>query len=104
MSLDSFQRYPLLFGPSPVHRLERLTAHLGGASVWAKREDVIKANKLIQDYIKKDKNHHYIDVWPVMLKNGRPDGAIFVSDSLHMNEEGYKRWTKVFRPILEKSV
>jgi 1-aminocyclopropane-1-carboxylate deaminase len=29
----------LLFGPSPVHRLERLTAHLGGASVWAKRDD-----------------------------------------------------------------
>jgi len=39
MSLDDFDRYPLLFGPSPVHRLERLTAHLGGADVWAKRED-----------------------------------------------------------------
>ena len=24
----------------PVHRLDRLTAHLGGAAVWAKREDV----------------------------------------------------------------
>ena len=40
MSLDSFARYPLLFGPSPVHRLDRLMAHLGGATVWAKREDV----------------------------------------------------------------
>jgi len=39
MSIDSFERYPLLFGPSPVHRLDRLTAHLGGASVWAKRDD-----------------------------------------------------------------
>src|SRR5438093_11080082 len=39
MSIDSFERYPLLFGPSPVHRLDRLTDHLGGASVWAKRED-----------------------------------------------------------------
>ncbi|GAA4833986.1 1-aminocyclopropane-1-carboxylate deaminase [Actinomycetospora corticicola] len=39
MSLDDFDRYPLLFGPSPVHRLDRLTAHLGGAEVWAKRED-----------------------------------------------------------------
>ncbi|MFF9039227.1 1-aminocyclopropane-1-carboxylate deaminase [Streptomyces sp. NPDC014892] len=39
MSLSSFARYPLLFGPSPVHPLERLTAHLGGAAVWAKRED-----------------------------------------------------------------
>src|SRR5690348_12239377 len=39
MSIDSFERYPLLFGPSPVHRLDRLTAHLGGATIWAKRED-----------------------------------------------------------------
>jgi 1-aminocyclopropane-1-carboxylate deaminase len=39
VSLASFERYPLLFGPSPVHRLERLTAHLDGASLWAKRED-----------------------------------------------------------------
>jgi 1-aminocyclopropane-1-carboxylate deaminase len=40
MALSDFPRYPLLFGPSPVHRLDRLTEHLGGAAVWAKREDV----------------------------------------------------------------
>ena len=40
MSIHDFERYPLTFGPSPVHPLERLTAHLGGAQVWAKREDV----------------------------------------------------------------
>src|SRR3954449_8094894 len=28
-----------MFGPSPIHRLERLTAHLGGAQLWAKRDD-----------------------------------------------------------------
>ncbi len=39
MALQDFPRYPLLFGPSPVHPLERLTAHLGGASIWAKRDD-----------------------------------------------------------------
>jgi len=39
-SLESFARFPLLFGPSPVHRLDRLTAHLGGADIWAKRDDV----------------------------------------------------------------
>ncbi len=39
MSIEDFPRYPLLFGPSPVHPLERLTAHLGGPQIWAKRED-----------------------------------------------------------------
>ena len=40
MNLDRFDRVPLLFGPSPVHPLERLTEHLGGAAIWAKRDDV----------------------------------------------------------------
>jgi 1-aminocyclopropane-1-carboxylate deaminase len=39
MALADHPRQPLLFGPSPVHPLERLTAHLNGARIWAKRED-----------------------------------------------------------------
>ena len=39
MPIRSFERFPLLFGPSPVHQLDRLTRHLGGAAIWAKRED-----------------------------------------------------------------
>ena len=39
MALADFPRHPLTFGPSPVHPLARLSAHLGGAQVWAKRED-----------------------------------------------------------------
>jgi 1-aminocyclopropane-1-carboxylate deaminase len=39
MRQDVFPRQPLLFGPSPVHPLERLSAHLGGAELWAKRDD-----------------------------------------------------------------
>jgi 1-aminocyclopropane-1-carboxylate deaminase len=40
MTLADFKRVPLTFGPSPVHRLERLSAHLGGeVEIWAKRED-----------------------------------------------------------------
>jgi len=40
LSIERFDRVPLLFGPSPVHRLERLSEHLGGTvDIWAKRED-----------------------------------------------------------------
>ncbi|QBR93147.1 1-aminocyclopropane-1-carboxylate deaminase [Nocardioides euryhalodurans] len=39
MALADFPRHPLTFGPSPVHPLDRLSDHLGGARVWAKRED-----------------------------------------------------------------
>ena len=71
-------------------------------SRWARRDEVIKANQLIESFVKKDKNHGYIDVWPVMLKNGRPDPGIFLKDSLHMNAEGYRRWTDVIKPVLRK--
>src|SRR6476469_11091543 len=40
MGLDDFPRVPLLFAPSPVHPLPRLSAALGGGvEIWAKRED-----------------------------------------------------------------
>ncbi|MEV0595806.1 1-aminocyclopropane-1-carboxylate deaminase [Nonomuraea cavernae] len=39
MSIDDFERYPLTFGPSPIHPLDRLSDHLGGVRIWAKRED-----------------------------------------------------------------
>src|SRR3989475_8388015 len=40
MALADHPYVPLLFGPSPVHRLERLSTHLGGdVEIWAKRED-----------------------------------------------------------------
>ncbi len=38
--LQKFERYPLTFGPTPIERLERLSAHLGsGVELYAKRED-----------------------------------------------------------------
>jgi 1-aminocyclopropane-1-carboxylate deaminase len=40
VSLADFERVPLTFGPSPVHRFERLSEHLGGqVEIWAKRDD-----------------------------------------------------------------
>jgi 1-aminocyclopropane-1-carboxylate deaminase len=38
--LEAFDRYPLTFGPTPIERLPRLSAALGGKiEVFAKRED-----------------------------------------------------------------
>ncbi|MBX3604810.1 MAG: 1-aminocyclopropane-1-carboxylate deaminase [Piscinibacter sp.] len=40
MNLDKFPRHPLTFGPTPIHPLKRLSAHLGGqVELYAKRED-----------------------------------------------------------------
>lgn len=38
--LSKFERYPLTFGPTPIEKLSRLTAHLGrDVEIYAKRED-----------------------------------------------------------------
>ena len=38
--LEKFERYPLMFGPTPIERLGRLTEALGGeVEIWAKRDD-----------------------------------------------------------------
>ncbi|WP_353643924.1 1-aminocyclopropane-1-carboxylate deaminase [Mesorhizobium sp. WSM2239] len=38
--LEKFPRYPLTFGPTPIEKLSRLSAHLGGGmEIFAKRDD-----------------------------------------------------------------
>ncbi len=38
--LSKFERYKLTFGPTPIEKLFRLTAHLGGdVEIFTKRED-----------------------------------------------------------------
>ena len=40
MNLKRYPRHPLTFGPTPIHPLKRLSAHLGGkVELYAKRED-----------------------------------------------------------------
>ena len=39
MNLDKFERHSLMFGPSPIHPLKRLSEYLGGPQIWAKRDD-----------------------------------------------------------------
>ena len=36
MALADFPRRQLTFGPSPIHPVDRLSDHLGGARVWMK--------------------------------------------------------------------
>ncbi len=38
--LEKFERYPLMFGPTPIEKLNRLSEHLGGnVEIYAKRDD-----------------------------------------------------------------
>lgn len=67
---------------------------------WTK---MIEANRLIKDYISKQKNTSFINVFDLMLNdNKQPKPEIFTNDSLHMNANGYKIWQKAIQPYLVK--
>ncbi|MBC9909598.1 GDSL-type esterase/lipase family protein [Chitinophaga varians] len=62
-----------------------------------------EANSMIKAFLAKEKNAHFIDVFPLMLdKQGQPRPELFVSDMLHMNAQGYAIWSKAIKPYLLK--
>ncbi|MBF9253701.1 G-D-S-L family lipolytic protein [Pontibacter sp. 172403-2] len=64
---------------------------------------VQEANNLIRAYIRQQPNIKFADVYPRMLgSNNKPKPEIFLQDSLHMNNNGYRIWTKVITPYLIK--
>jgi lysophospholipase L1-like esterase len=63
---------------------------------------IIQANLLIKNYLSKQPKTGYVDVYRLMLVDGKPDESLFLSDMLHMNEKGYAIWQKAIQPYLVK--
>lgn len=62
---------------------------------------VIVANKLISNFLKKQERTAYVDVYnPMLNADGTMRKELFVSDDLHMNEQGYALWKKLIEPYL----
>ena len=68
---------------------------------WQKYPDMVRANGLIERYIKRKRNISYVDVGTHMLnEQGKPFPHIFRKDKLHMNSEGYAIWQGLIDPLL----
>lgn len=66
-------------------------------------QKAVAANLLIKNYLAKQKNAAFIDIYPLMLDNeGKSRPKLFVGDMLHMNKKGYAIWEKAVRPYLIK--
>ena len=62
-----------------------------------------ESNQLIKDFLAKDKNTKYVDVYSLMLDSkGNPRPELFVGDQLHMNKKGYAIWKEAVEPVLMK--
>lgn len=70
-------------------------------SRWHLREKMMEGNRLIENYLKKDKHADFISVWNAMLgADGKPKPDIYIEDQLHMNAKGYAIWKKLIQPHL----
>lgn len=63
--------------------------------------EIRETNRLIREFIARDKGLIYFDVFAPMLDSvGQPRRELFIGDGLHMNAEGYEIWRKVIGPGL----
>lgn len=71
---------------------------------WELYGEQQKANKLIEDYTKTNKNLLYVDVGTALLgADGKPRADLLKEDGLHLNEAGYEIWTNILTPILTET-
>ena len=73
----------------------------GNPKRWSQVEKVIQANALIEAYTKTNPALLFIDVFhPMLGPDCLPKPGIFISDNLHMNENGYKLWAGIVAAYL----
>lgn len=58
---------------------------------------IAEANRALKARLSGRKNSQFLDVFDVMLANGRPRRELFLEDGLHMNDTGYALWRRVLR-------
>jgi len=69
---------------------------------WNNWEAMTRANVLVARFCGKHTYAYYMDLATPLLKDGKPDPSLFKEDGLHLNAEGYKRWTAIVQPrVLE---
>jgi len=59
-----------------------------------------EANRLIRQFFSTEKNVVFVDVYPLMLRDGHSRPELFGPDMLHMNLDGYTIWENAVRPYL----
>lgn len=70
-------------------------------SRWHLSPQGLEANNKIKRYARFRPKVEFIDVWSPLMKDGRPDPALFEKDRLHINSKGYELWRDAVRKALK---
>ncbi|THG30023.1 GDSL-type esterase/lipase family protein [Naasia lichenicola] len=92
--------------------LDGIERRAPGTPVWVQsvmprsakfRDELDSINGRLQTLVTERPDHiRYLDLWPAL---STADGALrneFTRDHLHLNGEGYRAWTDVLRPIVDR--
>lgn len=101
-----FNRFSQLFG---MIRKEIPKAHILFVSIKPSPSrakfmpEMVRANGMIQKFLKRNQKTGYVDVYnKMLLADGSPMPNIFLGDKLHMNRSGYEIWKEAIQPYLKK--
>lgn len=83
-----------LLGPLPV----AFMAIKPSPARWALRPAIEHVNEAARQALRSRGCGYYIDTFhPMLGRDGRPSGALFAEDGLHLSAEGYRLWSQVVR-------
>jgi len=72
-------------------------------SRWTFWDKMSQVNKKIELDAKSEPNLVYVNTAsPMLSKDGKPKGNLFVADGLHLNKSGYELWNSILLPHLQK--
>ncbi|MDB6027720.1 MAG: lipolytic enzyme family [Verrucomicrobiales bacterium] len=70
---------------------------------WKNKDNIMRANQLIEAYAREKEYVDYVDVFAPMLdKEGLPQKDLFLKDGLHMNRKGYELWISILKPVFKE--
>lgn len=62
-------------------------------------------NAIMREYAEICDQVIYVDTCtPLLTTDGQIDTSLFLKDNIHLNSEGYKRWVKILKPLLDSSL
>ena len=69
-------------------------------SRWEKRSNYLVFNQKLKEYCESKEQVEFIDTWKALTTaDGRPRPELYIQDQLHLNQDGYKIWTEIFKPF-----
>ncbi len=71
-------------------------------SRWKLAPIMAEANALISEHAEETAGLEYADIWTPMLgEDGKPRADLLIKDGLHLNDDGYRMWTKIVGKLID---